>query len=589
MSEGALFNPGFFGSQDGRWIGQVADDSTWRDNMLPGKFESANTIPGYGRRYKVRIMGVHDQDQEVIPDDQLPWSNIELPVTAGSGLGGSYQTPQIRQGMFVTGYFLDNDQQHPVITGLWNNNAQTILDMTTGMTGGKSYTGFSAFSEVKTPYPGTSKPKVPDNDVKVSKSSKETSAPPPGSILNKFGIAGNPTPKQLAMIASATATGGASGLVGTALDTFVAGEVKKGTNNLKASENLASSSPNPAPTKESDAIHQLSVQDKKTAKEYRKKIVTMKPDDIVQSSIKSIQTITENLSNELEFIMDSLKSYSGAMSAIGNPMQDMQKLIADAACQMAKYMKIIFDKVMNYVLKTMNKAMTKVTSAMPSSTRYMMSDMKETITELMLCMYGKMTNSICGSLAGLLNDMFKPDEMEKQAREDALTPQDPDAPNTYVKVPVCTAEDIVGQVLALHKDEIDSANNTIINNVNTFLDDLQSELAGITGAMSDMMTKMGGINGNMTAALGFANIKLNVFGCELNPTAGMSDYYTLDRGGSSTPQQQLPSNKAVEERAQDPVRTTVKEETPFVEPTGDSKNVTFGTGANDNTEPLDMF
>ena len=57
---------------------------------------------------------------------------------------------------------------------------------------------------------------------------------------------------------------------------------------------------------------------------------------------------------------------------------------------------------------------------------------------------------------------------------------------------------------------------------------MQSELAGITGAMSDMMTKMGGINGNMTAALGFANIKLNVFGCELNPTAGMSDYYTLD-------------------------------------------------------------
>ena len=46
MSEGALFNPVFFGSQDGRWIGQVADDSTWRDNMLPGKFESANTIPG---------------------------------------------------------------------------------------------------------------------------------------------------------------------------------------------------------------------------------------------------------------------------------------------------------------------------------------------------------------------------------------------------------------------------------------------------------------------------------------------------------------------------------------------------------------
>ena len=575
MSSGTLFNPGFFGAKDGRWIGQVADDSTWRDNILPGKFESANTIPGYGRRYKVRIMGVHDRDQEVIPDDQLPWSNIELPVTAGSGLGGSYQTPQIRQGMFVTGYFLDNDQQHPVITGLWNNNAQTLLDRATGMTGGLAFDPMSAFSEVKTPYPGTSQPKVPDNDIKVSNSSKETSAPPPGSILSKFGIAGNPTPKQLAMIASATATGGASGLAGSALDEFVKGEVKKGTNNLKASENLASSSPNPAPTKESDAIHQLSVQDKKTAKEYRKKIPTMKPDDIVQSSMKSIQTITENLSNELEFIMDSLKSYSGAMSAIGNPMQDMQKLIADAACQMAKYMKIIFDKVMNYVLKTMNKAMTKVTSAMPSSTRYMMSDMKETITELMLCMYGKITNSICGSIAGLLNDMLKPDKLEEKAREDALTPQDPDAPNTHVKVPVCTAEDIVGQVLSLHQDQINDANNTIVDNVNTFLEDLQSQLAGITGSLSDIMSKMGGIQGNMTAALGFANIKLNVFGCELNPTAAMSDFYTLERGGSSTPQQNLPNNKAVEERAQEPARGSVMEEVPYAEPTTKSSDVEF--------------
>ena len=589
MAAGTLFNPGFFGSQDGRWVGQVADDSTWRDNILPGKFEDSTTIPGYGRRYKVRIMGVHDQSQEVIPDDQLPWANIEMPVTAGSGLGGSYQTPQIRQGMFVSGYFLDEDQQVPIITGLWNNNAQTLLDMSTGMTGGKAFTAISGFADVKTPYPGTSKPKIPDNDVKVSKNSPETSASPPGSILSKFGISGKPSVKQLAMIASATATGGTSGLVGTALDTFVKGEVKKGTNNLKATENLASAPPNPAPTKESDAIHQFSVQDKKTAKEYRKKIATMKPDDVVQSSMKSIQIIMENLTNEMEFMMDALKNYGGAMSSMGNPMGDMQKLIGDAACQMAKYMKIIFDKVQNYVLKTLNKNMTKVTSSMPASKRYMMSDLKETITELLLCLYGKMTNSICGTMAGLLNDILKPDDMEKAAREEALTPQPQgeDATKTYVKVPVCTAEDIVGQVLAVHKDQINEANNTIINNVNTFMDDLQSELAGITGAMSDMMSKMGGISGNMTAALGFANIKLNVFGCELNPTSGMSDYYTLDRGGSSTPQQQLPSNKAVEERSQEPARTTVPTTVPFAEPTSKSSDVDFD---NDDDGPaLEMF
>ena len=72
------------------WIGQIADDSTWRDNQLPGKFKDAETIPGWGYRYKVRIMGVHDhgpKDTDPVPEDQLPWANIMYPVTAGGGQG----------------------------------------------------------------------------------------------------------------------------------------------------------------------------------------------------------------------------------------------------------------------------------------------------------------------------------------------------------------------------------------------------------------------------------------------------------------------------------------------------------------------
>ena len=38
-----LNNPGFYGADGKTWpfIGQVADDSTWRDNILAGKFKSA--------------------------------------------------------------------------------------------------------------------------------------------------------------------------------------------------------------------------------------------------------------------------------------------------------------------------------------------------------------------------------------------------------------------------------------------------------------------------------------------------------------------------------------------------------------------
>ena len=39
---------------------------------------------------------------------------------------------------------------------------------------------------------------------------------------------------------------------------------------------------------------------------------------------------------------------------------DMQKLIDDASAEIAKYMRIIFDKIMQYVLKILNEGLTKV-------------------------------------------------------------------------------------------------------------------------------------------------------------------------------------------------------------------------------------
>ena len=61
-----LFNRGFVGQDFIWWIGQVADDSYWRDNILPAKYENAEQIPGWGYRYKVRIFGLHDLGEEVI-------------------------------------------------------------------------------------------------------------------------------------------------------------------------------------------------------------------------------------------------------------------------------------------------------------------------------------------------------------------------------------------------------------------------------------------------------------------------------------------------------------------------------------------
>jgi hypothetical protein len=128
MEGGSLFNPGFLGGSFLWWIGQIADDSTWRDNILPGKFESKDSIPGWGRRYKVRIIGLHDKEEETISSDQLPWAQVMYPVTGGGGQTNAGATPNLRQGNFVFGFFLDGqDQQVPVIMGVLGNNAQTAV------------------------------------------------------------------------------------------------------------------------------------------------------------------------------------------------------------------------------------------------------------------------------------------------------------------------------------------------------------------------------------------------------------------------------------------------------------------------------
>ena len=103
MQVGPLFNPGILGGEFNWWMGQVMDDSSWRDNINDGKFEDKNAIPGWGYRYKVRIMGVHPQEEEILKTEEIPWATLMYPVTGGGGQSASFQTPQIRQGNFVFG------------------------------------------------------------------------------------------------------------------------------------------------------------------------------------------------------------------------------------------------------------------------------------------------------------------------------------------------------------------------------------------------------------------------------------------------------------------------------------------------------
>ena len=491
MSEGTLFNPGFLGASFNWWIGQIADDSTWRDNIVPGKFEDKNAIPGWGRRYKVRIIGLHDQDEETINSEELPWAQVMYPITAGGGQASSAQTPNLRQGNFVFGFFLDGqEQQVPVIMGVLGNNAQTELETKTGFNKGKNFTPQSGYAETKEPKTGTTKETAPDEGLVVSEGK--------------------------------------------------------------------------TPTKENpDAVHQTTSGDVKREDKLQEKIPLLKPDDTVGSATKAIQTVLDNLTQKINKYLNAITSY---IDAVSNVITDLEELVSDAACQIARYMKIIFDKIMEYVLKLLNKELTKVVSATPSTYRYLFGDIKEILTELILCLYNKITDGLCDLIQGILDELFKPEELQESA-------EGLDSCETTPEVPICYAEDIVGQVISYNKEEIDDANNALLDNINAFLEDTQSQLAGVSDSLADITSLIGGIDGSLTSALSFVNLSLNIFGCELSPNVAISDYYTLARGGEAAPDSEQPSAAAIDSAAQKQSNVASVSTVPYAEPTKATENV----------------
>jgi len=547
MEGSALFNPGFLGSSFMWWVGQIADDSTWRDNAQAGVYEDKNAVPGWGRRYKVRIIGLHDQGETEIPSDQLPWANVMYPITAGGFQTNSGQTPNLRQGNMVFGFFLDGqDQQVPVIMGVLGNNSQTILSQTIG---DNSVTNAQAGSIAKSGYATGARSKgnatevVPDQDKVVKQPAKQPAAP--GSLD--------------ATLAAENA----------AVDAALAAE--------KSKEAGPGAEPQPGASLENESVQQITAGDVKRNEKCEEKIVLMKPDDMIGSAMKGIQTAIENLTKKIDKYLQALQSY---VDAVSSTITDIKNLIMSISQEICKYMKIIFDKVMEYVLKILNKALNAVVAAMPSSLRYQFGDMKEILTEEILCLYNKMMEGMCDTIAGALNDAINPDQLEKDANDRANNGVDDNgnlngAP-TNPRVSTCYAEDLVSQVLAGRKSQIDSANNNLVENMNSYLEDVTAQLAGVSGAISgasdslnsltDIKNLIPDIGGGMAGALTFANIKLNVFECELEPNAAVSDFYTFCESGSGAPPSQLPSEASVAEGVENAAAATPVEQQQFVEP-----------------------
>ena len=502
MESNSLFNPGFLGSNFQWWIGQVVNDKTWKDNQLPSKHEDPSENSGWGYRYKVRIIGLHDRDEESIPSDQLPWAQVMYPITAGGGQAGSFQTPNIRAGNFVFGFFLDgSDMQVPVIMGVLGNNAKTKLSR-----GSFKFTPTSGYLNID--------PREIDADVANNRSnnvdrSLEATLEREDTLLQK------------------------------ALDAEKASQndqIKAKDSDLyskkPATDNVAKES--------TDSVQLTTASDIIRQEKACEKVPLRTTENQFQSSIKNIQTDIEKATSKINKYMNAITSYT---DAITYRSQNPSLIIKDASKVIARHMKPILNSIQLEAQKTLNKEMRAAVSALPSSERYLMSEIKEEMHELTNCLFGQLSTNLSSLIEGLLNDAIKPGDLEKQARDAADNQQkDPFGEPKVPEVPICSAEVLIGDVISYNFDKIDDHNNNLLRGTNEFLKDMNEKVASVLGVVDKVSQGLGllgalsnipNIKTNMAAAMLFNAVKPEIFGCDFQPDFSVNDEMSMCAGGNS--------------------------------------------------------
>ena len=608
---GALFESGLLGSSFHWWIGQIADDSVWRDNIVSKPHASATENIGWGRRYKVRILGLHDQGETEIPSKDLPWANVMMPVTSGGSLSNSGQTPALRQGNMVFGFFMDGSAMTvPIIMGVIGNNAQNEMAATIGdnrvtnkQPGSLAVSGYAKGQVAKNPKTGE-QPVPPDGDLKSEHPNVSAAAQPtrPESKLNKFGLRPDipltQVPGALEVATAAREKARSQGKSVQEVENAAMAAVANVVGNREAQQTAPTAPFRKGAQRESPDVQNITAGDVKEQDLAEEKTVMPIPDDPVGSALKAIQTIIDNIAQKMDKYLNALQSYVDTVSST-MPDGGLEDMICKGAMQAAKYMKVLMDKIMEFVLKQLNSVMTKVVASMPSSLRNQMGDLKEKLNEMILGMYNQIIAGLGDQLCQALMDSLQPAKRLEQAKQIANTQGasgqsgqsgiDPDTGTaigigkgvgnygkfrTAPKVPMCYAESIASTVISKNKKQIEDANNNVVRNLNTYIDGLQGELDGlsstisagrdlissglgdafgnfgetadiVSGGMDGALNMMPDIAGGLGAALDFANIIMNVFAGELEPKKAINDYYQLATGGSGSDAFELPSLQSV--------------------------------------------
>ena len=359
MIEEALLKSNYIG-KDGFtwWIGQVAHTSVWAE-------KSEISVEGtWGARCKVRIIGYHSFDGNILPDEDLPWAQILLDPSFGSSQGGIGGTIHLRGGETCFGFFLDGDDgQQPVIFGLLYRSEGTKNLQTEDVIAKEKSSRFKPF----TGHPGNLvKPSQRDSRNSKNLGDAETSPLSQKDITN---IAFN---SDFGFSSSSTTNVSATPQYGDKIAGIRSGIPAASTLAVEKKADITLTRPNGC---ENNLIGQIT--------------------QIIQDFV----AVTNGLDRYLHTYIDPVL----------NEVVNIKNLIKKTASQVLGIVKLIINNLRGSIFKCITKLFTKLVGLIVPIPQqvYILEAMKK-ILDIIFCILEKLPASLLNFLEDIFNDLVNP-------------------------------------------------------------------------------------------------------------------------------------------------------------------------------------
>ena len=438
MIEEALLKSNFLG-KDGFiwWIGQVADPKVWRNenSRVEGEKDKAEeTIDkkAWGYRCKVRIIGYHSFDRNILPDEDLPWAHVLTSASDGApGQGGFGKLPLLVGGESVVGFFLDGEEaQQPVLMSCFHRSPAVV-----NVPDGDPFQPFTGSKGNLSVSPG-------DTRFKVQSTGKI--GQPPKKVPEKVEFKSKPDNLKRAFRED---TDFGIGTIG-------------GTNYSSVftpNSNLNLGSTFGIPNIPTDVLFSDSMAELGFLKNFEEPVEC---DNGCQQNILS--QITTQIQNFTKFINELEQTALGFIDPIRNLVVDIQQIMRSVARAIASIVKIMINGIRDSIFKLVGKLFVALGITIPSCIQLPISEAAKRILNIIFCIFEKLFGPIMDYIMGLLQGLV----------------------GRSTNSPRCASEEIAAAILSKLSSMIDDVLKDILGGLDWLAKGIGQIASAITGALN---------------------------------------------------------------------------------------------------------